>query len=374
MQTGIFLSLFFISSLTEIKDEASLRGWDASIWTQNNCEQLLVRIPSTSGSTENAILLHSTFEPNLLVTRVHWDAVKNIQNRSRDVYLAVTCGEVYTATFIHIFLKKLEGFFDELDTSEKVQFAFLGELFPNLSKIKFVWNEGADFDCESAKPWIVAPIGISQRGFWGGKIRLGEGSLPLLQSRLMTLTDRLEEISTPKPFSLRALHYEQSELVSRLLKTETWWQSILDFINPRLFYFRRDWQRMLSQSWAIGEIEESKEPAQNFVVMEHSFIGAREQKEIEAEVSDLISSIFRKDLSFDIETVHFSSFLRSVYQGKEADAFDRQLKMKPQVIPVPVISAERSESRLFREAGLLTYDFSPDSAEVEAAILSEILK
>jgi len=369
----IYLNLLF-SSLSELKQEAQLRGWDASTWTQNQCEELIIRIPSSSGSVENAVLLHSVSEDEFVVARMHWEAIKQIQNRARDLYLVVTCGGSSTATFVHSFLRKLEGFIEDLTTTEKLEFAKLGQDFPNLTKVKFVWNQGAEFDSEILKPWILAPIGISQPGFWSGRLKLKAQSWVELQAKYLDLQNYFDEISQPKRFSMKTLHFEQAEWVSRLSKTQDWWNRILDFLSPRGIYFRNGWERKLAQEWEMSEPEATKIETEGIFIVSHRFIGGRLQNEIEETLRDQLEKSLLKGFKFNIETVHFSPFIRSVYEGKEARAFDRILRSKPQVIPVPVISDEQSESALFRQAGISTYDLSLPNNEIDRELLFEILK
>lgn len=368
--TTLLLSLVLSPSSPELdsleawKEEALLKGKDAIVWNQGECQQLIVKYPGSSANPERSILLHST---SFLAARIHRAAIQKLGNHSRDIYWVVTCGGVTTATFVHSFFKKLSLFQPDLTTSEKVQLAVIGKLFPDLKKVTFVLNEGAPFDRETFSPWIIAPIGTSQRGLWSGRVQfqalrrnpdeaLDSGHLNGL---IMFAMDELIAKESPSLFSLRSLHYEQKELVSRMARADPFIDRVIEWFNPRYFFFRREWQWMLSSQWVSNEFTPFSEKGRAEVMLDYFFLGAKESPEIEASLRQHFGSIFGNDISYEIHTVHMSPFMRSVFDGREAQALERSLRGEPQIIPVPIISSEFSESRFFREAGLTTFEVLP---------------
>ena len=116
---------------------------------------------------------------------------------------------------------------------------------------------------------------------------------------------------------------------------------------------------MLSSRWVTNGFSPLSENGQGEVLLDFYFLGSKEQREIERELSDELLEVLGPEVSVDIETIHLSGFQRSVFEGKEARAIEDVLRRLPQVVPVPVISTELSESRFFREAGLAVFELLP---------------
>jgi len=348
------------------RDQFALKGLDSGIWFQDSCPQLLVRVPATNNNVENAILLHATSQDKkLLAAKMHLESIQKIPDRKRDVYIAVTCGGRETATFIHAFIRKLENFQVELTTAEKVELAFMGKLFPMLDKVKFVWNEGLSFDPITFSPWIMAPIGISQRGFWTGEIRLqafdpkGTKNWATLNAALTNALSHLEKESETSEWVWRSLHYEHEEMAKRIPRERSWTEFFKEFLNPRSFFFHRSWEEMLVSRWSILENKSFEDLGRASISLQWDFLGSWDEGEIDRHLRQIFQEEFQDRAGIEISTHHLSPFMRSVYEGREARAIDRVLRRIPQVIPVPIISPQMTESKLFREAGLSCFDLTP---------------
>lgn len=354
-------------SLEEWRDQINFKGWDASLWTHAGCEQLMARVPSTTNQVENALLLHATKQdPYLKSARLHFEALQKLGVRKRDIYFVVTCGGESTAVFIHAFLRKLENFYVDLTTPERVQIAMLGKLFPMIDKVKFVWNEGRPLDHQSFSPWTLAPVGTAQRGFWSGHVRLKILDAQILgqkqnelNGRMMDAIDSLVREGRSSEWSWRALHDEHEQLVNEMGSRAPWAERLANFFNPRSFFFRRGWEWMLNQQWQAPTMTLFSEKGVAEIDLELHFLGAKDEPEIEALVADVFGKYFKGLATLEVQTVHLSPFIRSVYEGIEARVFDRVIRDRANTVPVPTISTELTESKLFREVSISTYEFSP---------------
>ncbi len=161
------------------------------------------------------------------------------------------------------------------------------------------------------------------------------------------------------PWSLRSLHFEQEKLVSLLSRSRSVWDRFLDYFFERRFFFDRGWEWMLRSLWEVTEVSDFDQNGEAVLRLEYYFLGAQQPDEIQRDLRRLLENGLRGRLGIEVQTTQLSPFLRSIFEGPEAQKIERALERVPNLIPLPVIVEQVTESRFFREAGYSTFDFTP---------------
>ncbi len=336
--------------LHEMTNAALLKGRDAFVWQYRGCPQMMVHFKSWNElQMRPPLIVHTSMsDRGLQVAEIQWEALQSIERLSRDVYFLVSCEDLALASLLHVMGKPIDNFEPKFSAVEKAEHLKLKRTFPRFSEASFVWAEGPFLDALSVRPWIWAPLGISQRGVWVVSL---ESDSPHLEQEVGRVLQSLSDQNSVRRWSWSEPHFEhekQFEIFGFLLP---WIQRLKSILNPREFFFEKNWQEDLVGHWKFaGRREDS-------VLIQYEFLGGREVSELE---SQLILALDKTGLSNHLKyrQIYFRPFLRSPLFGHEVEGILEALEEVPQVKPAPVISSVESPSYLFRQQGFPTLELS----------------